>query len=251
MSQTPSAFESIARIGVVPVVTVESLDAAIPLADALAEGGLPLVEITFRTAAAADVIDAIRRARPKMLVGAGTVVTAENLRSAIGAGAQFGVAPGLNPEIVEQADHGGLPFVPGVCTPSEIERAMFLGCTLLKFFPSEALGGAATIQAMTAPYAHLKLQLMPSGGVTLENMAGYLRTAMVAAVGATSIARADDLASGNWAEIRSRCRAGGGNCRRTSAAVEMRPRLSTAPRSVVCCAYCAPDNGFCSYRAAK
>jgi len=206
MSQTPSAFETIGRIGVVPVVTVESVEAALPLADALLEGGLPLVEVTFRTAAAAGVIEAIRRARPEMLVGAGTVVTAENLRSAIGSGAQFGVAPGLNPDIVAQANRGGLPFVPGICTPSEIERAMALGCKLLKFFPSSVLGGAVTIAAMTAPYAHLGLKLMPSGGVTLDNMAIYLRTAMVVAVGATTIAKTDDIASGNWTEIRSRCR---------------------------------------------
>ncbi len=201
-----SVFQAIARYGVVPVVTVESVEMAVPLADALSEGGLPLVEITFRTAAAADVIAAIRRARPEMIVGAGTVVTAENLRAAIGAGAQFGVAPGLNPEIVEQANRGDLPFVPGICTPSEIERAMALGCKLLKFFPSETIGGAATIQAMTAPYAHLDLQFMPSGGVTLDNMAVYLRTPLVAAIGATSIAKKDDLASGNWADIRDRCK---------------------------------------------
>lgn len=201
-----TVLQAIGRFGVVPVVTVESLEMALPLADALIEGGLPLVEITFRTAAAADAIEAIRRARPEMLVGAGTVVTAENLRSAIGSGAQFGVAPGLNPEIVEKAARDGLPFVPGVCTPSEIERAMGLGCNLLKFFPSEALGGAATIQAMTAPYAHLEVRFMPSGGVTLDNMAIYLRVATVVAIGATSIAKGDDLASGNWAEIRSRCK---------------------------------------------
>lgn len=199
-----SIFQSIARHGVVPVVTIESVEMAVALADALLEGGLPLIEVTFRSAAAADAITAIRRARPEMLVGAGTVVTEENLRQAIEAGAQFGVAPGLNPEIISQAARGGLPFVPGVCTPSEIERAMALGCTFLKFFPSETIGGAATIQAMTAPYAHLNVQFMPSGGVTLENMAIYLRTPLVAAVGATSIAKKDDLACGNWAEIRER-----------------------------------------------
>lgn len=206
MTPIHAPFETVARHGVVPVVTIESVETAVPLADALIEGGLPLVEITFRTAAAADVIEAIRRARPEMLVGAGTVVTVENLQTAIAAGAQFGVAPGLNPAIVEQADLAGLPFVPGVCTPSEIERAMSLGCKWLKFFPSEVLGGAATIQAMTAPFGHLELRLIPSGGVTLDNMAGYLRTPMVAAVGATSIAKKDDLASGNWAEIRRRCK---------------------------------------------
>jgi len=206
MSQTQSVFQAIVRYGIVPVVTVESLGVAIPLADALAEGGLPLVEITFRTAAAADVIATIRRARPEMLVGAGTVVTSENLRAAIGAGAQFGVAPGLNPEIVEQASHSGLPFVPGICTPSEIERAMALECNLLKFFPSEPLGGVATIQAMTAPYAHLDVRFMPSSGVTLDNLALYLRTEMVVAVGATSIAKKEDIAGGKWSEIRDRCR---------------------------------------------
>jgi 2-dehydro-3-deoxyphosphogluconate aldolase/(4S)-4-hydroxy-2-oxoglutarate aldolase len=111
----------------------------------------------------------------------------------------------LNPQIVDAAARAGLPFVPGICTPSEIERALALGCDFLKFFPSEPIGGPRTIQAMTAPYAHLKLRLMPSGGVTLDNMAAYLQTEMVVAVGATTIAKQSDLAAGNWPEIRLRC----------------------------------------------
>ena len=200
----PTVFQAIARFGVVPVVTLDAVESALPLADALAEGGLPIVEITFRSPAAAAAIEAIRAGRPQMIVGAGTVVTTENLRQAIAAGAQFGVAPGLNPGIVESAARGGLPFVPGICTPSEIERAIALGCDVLKFFPSESLGGPRTIQAMTAPYAHLKLRLVPSGGVTLDNMAGYLKTAMVVAVGATTIAKQEDLVAANWNEIRAR-----------------------------------------------
>jgi len=199
-------FETIAQCRLVPVIAIDSPDAAIPLADALLEGGLPLVEITFRTAVAAEVIEKICWQRPSLLVGAGTVLTAESLRAAKAAGAKFGVAPGLNPDIVAGAARAGLPFMPGVCTPSEIERAMALGCKTLKFFPAEAAGGVEMLKALSAPYAHTGVKFVPTGGVNLSNLAAYLSLDAVAAVGGTWLAKKEDLAEGRWAEITDRCK---------------------------------------------
>ena len=200
-------FSAIAHHGVVPVITIDSLDASLPLADALLAGGLPLAEITFRTAAAADVIRRLTTQRPQLLVGAGTVLTAENLDAAVQCGAKFGVAPGLNPHIVRRAREAGLPFVPGVATPSEIEQALALGCRVLKFFPAEALGGVAMLQALAAPYTHTGVRFMPTGGVGPANLQSYLNLPHVAAVGGTWIAKPEDLAAGRWPAIGERCAA--------------------------------------------
>jgi 2-dehydro-3-deoxyphosphogluconate aldolase / (4S)-4-hydroxy-2-oxoglutarate aldolase len=199
-------FEKIARCGIVPVIAIESVDAAIPLADALLEGGLPLVEITFRTAAAAGAIEQITWHRPEVLVGAGTVVFADNLTAAQACGAKFAVAPGFNPDIVARAKQAGLPFVPGICTPSELEQALAAGCDVLKFFPSEPSGGIDMIKALAAPYGHLGVRLVPTGGVTMANLEAYLSLDVVLAVGGTWIAKKEDLAEGRWAEICDRCK---------------------------------------------
>lgn len=199
-------FQTIARCGVVPVIAIDSVDAAIPLADALLEGGLPLVEITFRTPAAAKVIETVARHRPELFVGAGTVVTASNLETATSCGAKFAVAPGLNPAIVNRAREVGLPFLPGVCTPSDIEQALSLGYTVLKFFPAEASGGIDMIKALAGPYGHLGVRFMPTGGVNINNLAAYLAIDAVVAVGGTWIAKKEDLLEGRWSEIRDRCK---------------------------------------------
>jgi 2-dehydro-3-deoxyphosphogluconate aldolase/(4S)-4-hydroxy-2-oxoglutarate aldolase len=200
-------FTRIAQFGIVPVVTVEKTEAAIPLADALLDGGLPIVEITFRTPAAAEVIRKIAKERPKVIVGAGTILTTKNLEAAKAAGAAFGVAPGLNPQIVKEAQSIGLPFVPGIATPSEIELGLSLGCNYLKFFPAEALGGVAMLEALSAPYKHTGLRFSPSGGLNTNNLESYLKLETVAAVGGTWIAKKQDLANGKWDDIRARCKA--------------------------------------------
>jgi 2-dehydro-3-deoxyphosphogluconate aldolase/(4S)-4-hydroxy-2-oxoglutarate aldolase len=199
-------FSRIAQLGVVPVVAIENVDAAIPLADALIEGGLPVVEITFRTAAAAEVIRRIAKERPKLLVGAGTVLTSANLESAKASGAAFAVAPGLNPQTVKQAQAMGLPFMPGIATPSDIELGLSLGCKHLKFFPAEALGGVGMIEALSAPYKHTGVRFMPTGGVNMTNLESYLKVETVFVVGGTWIAKKDDLASGKWDDVRGRCK---------------------------------------------
>lgn len=200
-------FSRIAQLGVVPVIAIEKADAAIPLADALLEGGLPVVEITFRTAPAAEVIRKIAKERPELIVGAGTVLTGANLRAAKSSGAAFAVAPGLHPHVVKQARAIGLPFVPGVATPSEIELGLSLGCKYLKFFPAEALGGVSMIDALSAPYKHTGLRFTPTGGVNPRNLESYLKLETVAAVGGTWIAKKEDLANGKWDDIRARCKA--------------------------------------------
>jgi 2-dehydro-3-deoxyphosphogluconate aldolase / (4S)-4-hydroxy-2-oxoglutarate aldolase len=200
-------FSRIAQLGVVPVIAIENVDAAIPLADALIEGGLPVVEITFRTAAAADVIRKLAKERPQLIVGAGTVLTAANVDAAKSSGAVFAVAPGLNPQTVKYAQSVGLPFMPGIATPSDIEMGLSLGCKLLKFFPAESNGGVGMLEALSAPYKHAGVRFMPTGGVNPTNLESYLKLGIVAAVGGTWIAKAEDLANENWAEIRNRCKA--------------------------------------------
>jgi 2-dehydro-3-deoxyphosphogluconate aldolase / (4S)-4-hydroxy-2-oxoglutarate aldolase len=201
-----SVFEQLARYGVVPVVGLEEAATALPLADALAGGGLPLVEITFRTAAAADAIRAITSQRPEIIVGAGTILTLESLEAAKAGGAAFGVAPGLNPQIVRHARQLDLPFIPGVATATEIEQALSLGCRLLKFFPAEALGGVTMLEALVAPFRHTGVRFMATGGVSMANLAAYLKLDFVAAAGGSWLAKADDLSRGKWDEVRQCCR---------------------------------------------
>lgn len=206
MSDEP-VLDQVARYGVVPVITIENVESALPLADALLAAGLPIVEITFRTAAAAEVIRKLTQERPQLLIGAGTVLAPAHLQAAQANGAAFAVAPGLNPRIVKQAQQLGLPFVPGVATPSDIEQGLALGCPLLKFFPAEALGGVAMLAALSAPYQHAGARFLPTGGVNPANLQRYLQLDTVAAVGGTWLAKKEDLAAGKWTDIRARCQA--------------------------------------------
>lgn len=178
-------FERIESAKVLPVAVIDRADDAIPLVDALSRGGLSAIEVTFRTDAAADAIRLIRAERPDILVGAGTVLTAEQARSAADAGAQFLVAPGLNPDTVRAAAEVGLPFLPGVLTPSEVERAMSLGLERVKFFPAEAGGGVAMLKAMSSPYRAMKF--MPTGGINTKNLLDYLSLGCVFACGLSSV----------------------------------------------------------------
>lgn len=198
-------FDEVSRVGIVPVIAIDEVEHAIPLADALLAGGVPVVEVTFRTRAAAEVIRVLSSERPQLLVGAGTVLSPESAQVAMDAGARFAVAPGLNPRVVGYAREIGLPFVPGVATPSDIEAGLDLGCRVLKFFPAEALGGVKLLQAFAAPYRHTGVRFMPTGGVTPDNLSGWLELDTVAAVGGTWLARSSDMAGGRWGEITARC----------------------------------------------
>ena len=200
------AYERIAALGVIPVIAIEDVAMALPLADALAEGGLPGAEITFRTEAAAAVIERISRERPDMLVGAGTILTTDNLMRAVECGASFGVAPGFSPAIVARALDLKFPFSPGVMTPTDIESALSRGVKLLKFFPAGAAGGVAMLKSIAAPYLHTGVRFIPTGGINQANLSEHFALKAVVAVGGTWIATADDIAAKRWNQICDNCR---------------------------------------------
>jgi len=187
---------------VIPVIVIEDEGDAEPLAEALLEGGLDVIEVTFRTIAAPAALVRIIRAFPEMLVGAGTVVTREQAQRCVDLGVAFGVAPGFNPETVRLFRENGVPFIPGVLSPSEIESAYSHGCTLLKFFPAGAAGGPKMLRALAGPYAPLGVRFCPTGGVSLENMNEYLSLPEVFAVGGTWIATTQQIAEKRWPTIK-------------------------------------------------
>lgn len=186
---------------VIPVIVIEDENDAEPLAEALLAGGLDRIEVTLRTAAAAGALGRIVRRFPEMLVGAGTVVTREQAKRCLDLGVSFGVAPGFNPETVKLFAQAGVPFVPGVLSPSEIESAYTHGCTLLKFFPAEAAGGTKMLRALAGPYETLGIRFCPTGGVSLDNMNEYLSLSSVFAVGGSWLASQRQIAEKQWSVI--------------------------------------------------
>ncbi len=200
-------FAQATSFGVLPVIAIEDASKAVALADALSEGGLPVAEITFRTAAAAEVMAVLRKQRPDFLVGAGTVLDQAALDTCLASGAKFGLSPGFDPEIVDAARKIGLPFAPGIMTPSEISAAVKRGIKLMKFFPAGTIGGPTALDGIAAPFAHLGLRFIPTGGVSQANMGDWLKLKSVAAIGGTWIARPDDIAAGKWIEITAKARA--------------------------------------------
>jgi 2-dehydro-3-deoxyphosphogluconate aldolase/(4S)-4-hydroxy-2-oxoglutarate aldolase len=186
---------------IVPVVVLDDAAAAEPLAEALLAGGLDIMEITFRTAAAEESIRRIAARFPEILLGAGTLLDADQVKRARDAGAVFGLAPGLNPDTIAAAAAAGLQFSPGVMTPGEVERALSLGCKLLKFFPAEVAGGAAMLKALAGPYGHTGVRFIPTGGVSSGNLEDYLKLPAVAAIGGSWMVEKKLVNSGNWAEI--------------------------------------------------
>jgi 2-dehydro-3-deoxyphosphogluconate aldolase/(4S)-4-hydroxy-2-oxoglutarate aldolase len=188
--------DRIGRLRIVPVVEIHDAASAPALGDALAVGGLPCAEITFRTANAAESIARLRAAHPDMLVGAGTILSVEQVDAALAAGAQFLVAPGLNPAVVAHARSRGATMIPGVCTPTEIEAALTLGLTTLKYFPAEAAGGVAFLKAVGAVYRSVRF--MPTGGIGPANVAEYLAVPAVLACGGSWMVKRDLIASGRF-----------------------------------------------------
>ncbi len=195
-------FEKIEATKVLPVAVIDRAADALALADALAKGGIDAIEVTFRTDAAAEAIALLRRERPDLLVGAGTVLTPAQVSAAADAGAQFLVAPGLNPNTLREAEAAGLPLLPGVLTPSEVERALELGLNRVKFFPAEAGGGVAMLKAMSAPYRQMKF--LPTGGINVKNLADYLSLDCVFACGLSSVCDRQLINSGDFEGIERR-----------------------------------------------
>lgn len=197
-------FERIDSAKVLPVAVIDDAEKSVPLVDALARGGITAIEVTFRTDAAADAIRRIRSEHPDILVGAGTVLNSEQVQSAANAGAQFLVAPGLNPDTVRASAEVGLPFIPGVLTPSEVERAISLGLERVKFFPAEAGGGVAMLKAMSSPYRSMKF--MPTGGINAKNLLDYLSLDCVFACGLSSVCERSLINDGAFDDIERRAK---------------------------------------------
>ena len=192
--------EKIAELGVVPVVVLEDAKDAAPLAKALVEGGLPCAEVTFRTAAAEESIKLMTAEYPDMFVGAGTVLTIDQVDRSVAAGARFTVSPGFDPEIVDYCLEKEIPVFPGCITPSEVAQAVKRGLKVVKFFPAEQFGGVATIKAMAAPYVGLKF--MPTGGVNAKNLESYLGCDKIIACGGSWMVKGDLVKAGKFDEIK-------------------------------------------------
>lgn len=193
-------LEQIQKLGIVPVVVLNSVDEAEPVAKALCEGGLPVAEVTFRTDAAEESIKVISQKFPQMLVGAGTVLTIEQVDRAVKAGAKFIVSPGFNPKVVKYCIDNNIPVAPGCNNPSAMEGALELGLDVVKFFPAEQSGGLAAIKAMAAPYVNLKF--MPTGGINAKNINDYLSFNKIIACGGSWMVAGDLVKNKEFDKIR-------------------------------------------------
>ncbi len=192
------------RCGVIAVLVVDRVDDAVPLARALLDGGIDAMELTLRTPVAIEALRAIHREVPEMLAGMGTVLTKQQVVEVHESGAAFAVAPGTNREVICEAQRVGIPFAPGVVTPSDIELAIALGCQNLKFFPAEPSGGLTYLKSMAAPYAHLGLRFVPLGGLNAHNMTDYLADPLILAVGGSWLAPRNWINEQRWTEITQR-----------------------------------------------
>jgi 2-dehydro-3-deoxyphosphogluconate aldolase/(4S)-4-hydroxy-2-oxoglutarate aldolase len=196
---TSYLFDRFYEIGVIPVLEIDSVESAKPLAESLLAGGLPIAEVTLRTDAALESIRVIAGKVTEVLVGAGTVVNREQAEAARDAGAQFLVSPGMAEDIIVWAQENSLPILPGAVTPSEMIRGINLGLNILKFFPAETMGGLKTIKAMSDPFPQLRF--IPTGGIRLENLAEYLQAEKILAVGGSWLAKRTMIAEGRFDEI--------------------------------------------------
>ncbi|MDF2610750.1 MAG: hypothetical protein K0R92_2224 [Lachnospiraceae bacterium] len=194
------ALQNISKMGIVPVIKLDRAEDAAPLAKALCEGGLPCAEVTFRTDAAEESIKIMRKNHPDMLIGAGTVLTTEQVDKAMAAGATFIVSPGLNPKIVKYCVDKGYPITPGCTNPSDIEAAIELGLEVVKFFPAEAAGGLNMIKSLAAPYVNMKF--MPTGGINAKNLLSYLDFSKIIACGGSWMVNEDLIKAGEFDKIR-------------------------------------------------
>ncbi|ARN56955.1 bifunctional 4-hydroxy-2-oxoglutarate aldolase/2-dehydro-3-deoxy-phosphogluconate aldolase [Sedimentisphaera salicampi] len=199
-------FQRIKQERIVATVVIDDLDKVPALAETLLEAGMSSIELTLRTDCGVDAISVISREYPEMLVGAGTVLSCGQVRQVAEAGAEFAVAPGFNPAVAEEAVKAGLPFAPGVCTPSDVEQALSCNCKYLKFFPAEPLGGIKYLKSMAAPYLHLGIGFIPLGGINAENFTHYLSQPYITAVGGSWLAPRQAISKGDWKLISNLCK---------------------------------------------
>lgn len=193
----------IERCAVIAVLVIDDAKHAVPLARALVAGGVDVMELTLRTPAALEALRRVREEVPEMLAGIGTVLTPQQIEEVARLKAAFAVAPGTNPRVISAARERGLPFMPGVATPSDIEAALELGCRDLKFFPAEPCGGLAYLKNMAAPYAHLGVRFVPLGGLTTKNLKDYLAEPSIMAVGGSWLAPRQLIHDQGWDKIRA------------------------------------------------
>jgi 2-dehydro-3-deoxyphosphogluconate aldolase/(4S)-4-hydroxy-2-oxoglutarate aldolase len=196
-----SISKRIESTGIVAVLVIDREEDGPELAKALLAGGVDIMELTLRTPAAIGALRRIRAEVPDMLAGAGTVLTPAQVEEVKNAGAEFAVSPGVNPRVMQAAKEAGLPFAPGISTPSDIEQALEFDCRLLKFFPAEASGGLARLKAMSAPYQHLGVRFVPLGGVSEKNMSAYLAAPLIAALGGSWLAPREAIMEKRWSDI--------------------------------------------------
>jgi 2-dehydro-3-deoxyphosphogluconate aldolase/(4S)-4-hydroxy-2-oxoglutarate aldolase len=192
------------KIGVIPVIKIDDVDKAVPLAKALIAGGIPCAEVTFRTAQGEEAMKRINSEVPGILLGAGTVLTTEQVDKAVNAGAKFIVSPGLNPKVASYCVQKGIPITPGCSTPSDIEQAMDLGLDVVKFFPAEQAGGLDFIKAVAAPYT--TVSFIPPGGINAQNIAKYLAYEKIIACGGSWMVNADLINAGEFDKITGLCK---------------------------------------------
>lgn len=194
-------IETLGNAGIIPVIVIEDAAKAVPLARALVAGGLPVLEVTFRTSAAPAAIAAIKKEVPGAVLGAGTLLTPEMVRAAKEAGAEFGVAPGFDPTVMQAAKEVGLPMCPGIATASELSQALSAGCKMVKFFPAEAAGGVNMIKNFLGAFRFTGVKFMPTGGVKPSNVADYLSVPEIVCCGGTWLVPKDALAANDFATI--------------------------------------------------
>jgi 2-dehydro-3-deoxyphosphogluconate aldolase/(4S)-4-hydroxy-2-oxoglutarate aldolase len=204
MNAPTSVFKLLNGLRALPVVAIESVEDAVPLADALAQGGMPAIEVTLRTAAAFDVIARLQKERPKLLVGAGTIVSAAQMKTCAALGVRFAVSPGVTPALLQVAHELNMPYLPGTATASDVMLGLQHGWSEFKFFPAEAAGGLNMLRAWAGPF--LDIRFCPTGGITAQNASTYMALPNVVMVGSSSMMPAASLKAKDWADIARRAR---------------------------------------------
>ena len=197
-------LNSLSEDGIVAVVTINDIEDSNYLCDALISGGVKTIELTLRTKNVLNIMEHISKTFSDISIGAGTILSIAQLKSSIQSGALFGVAPGLDPDVVKKAQELKFPFAPGICTPSDIQMAIKCGCTILKFFPAEYSGGIKYLESIAAPYIQNKLKFIPLGGINMNNALKYLKSESILAIGGSWIAKSSLIQTKNWKEIQNR-----------------------------------------------